>query len=60
MDTEESKFEFGLHGLQVDLHDTTFVVWTSHGLAMELHLSNPEAQKQNGLRGQGTKNNMDW
>ncbi len=44
----------------MDLHDTTFVVWTSHGLAMELHLSNPEAQKQNGLRGQGTKNNMDW
>jgi hypothetical protein len=47
----------------MDLHDTTFVVWTSDGLAMELHLSNPEAHKQNRLRGQGTKNKgltLDW
>ncbi len=63
MDTEESKLEYGLHGLHMDLHDTTFVVWTSDGLAMELHLSNPEAHKQNRLRGQGTKNKgltLDW
>jgi hypothetical protein len=30
----------------MDLHDTTFLVWTYHGFAMELHL---------GLIGQGTK-----
>jgi hypothetical protein len=56
LDTKESKLESGLHGLQRDLHDTTFLVWTSRGLAMELHPSNLEAHKQNGLIGQGTKN----
>ncbi len=56
MDTKKSKLEFGPHGFQMDLHDTTFFVWTSHGLAMELHPSSLEAQKQNGLIGQGTKN----
>ncbi len=63
MDTKESKLEYGLHRLQRDLRDTTFLVWTSYGLAMELHPSNPEAQKQNGFIGQGTKNKgliLDW
>jgi len=29
----------------MDLHDTTFLVWTSSGLAMELYPSSPKAQK---------------
>jgi len=37
----------------MDLHHTTFLVWTSHGLVMELHPNNPKAHKQNGLIGQG-------
>jgi hypothetical protein len=40
----------------MDLHDTTFLVWTSHGLVMELHPNNLETQKQIGLIGQGKKN----
>jgi len=53
LETKESKLESRLHGFQMDLHHTTFLVWTSHGLVMELHPNNPKAHKQNGLIGQG-------